>query len=75
MFNALVMSYSRLPWPLAQDGHAANRFFGPGCTRATRALGGNSGWRHRWALCLGLGFERLVTIDILLYGASLSLES
>jgi len=25
-------------------------------------------------LCLGLGFERLVTIDILLYGASLSLE-
>src|SRR2546428_13158093 len=27
-----------------------------------------------WALCLGLGFERLVTIDILLYGTSLSLE-
>jgi amino acid transporter len=27
-----------------------------------------------WALCLGLGFERLVTIDILLYGFSLSLE-
>jgi amino acid transporter len=25
-------------------------------------------------MCLGLGFERLVTIDILLYGASLSLE-
>jgi amino acid transporter len=27
-----------------------------------------------WAMCLGLGFERLVTIDILLYGASLLLE-
>ena len=27
-----------------------------------------------WAMCLGLGFERLVTIDILLYGTSLSLE-
>jgi amino acid transporter len=27
-----------------------------------------------WALCLGLGFERLVTIDILLYGVSLALE-
>jgi amino acid transporter len=27
-----------------------------------------------WACCLGLGFARLVTIDILLYGASLSLE-
>ena len=27
-----------------------------------------------WACCLGLGFERLVTIDILIYGASLTLE-
>ena len=27
-----------------------------------------------WALCLGLGFERLVTLDILIYGASLMLE-
>jgi amino acid transporter len=27
-----------------------------------------------WAMCLGLGFARLVTIDILLYGASLFLE-
>jgi amino acid transporter len=27
-----------------------------------------------WALCLGLGFERLVTLDIILYGASLMLE-
>jgi amino acid transporter len=27
-----------------------------------------------WAMCLGLGFARLVTIDILLYGASLLLE-
>jgi hypothetical protein len=25
-------------------------------------------------LCLGLGFERLITLDILLYGASLALE-
>jgi amino acid transporter len=27
-----------------------------------------------WALCLRLGFERLVTLDILIYGASLMLE-
>jgi amino acid transporter len=27
-----------------------------------------------WAFCLGLGFERLVTIDIMVYGASLTLE-
>src|SRR6202043_3671597 len=27
-----------------------------------------------WALCLGLGFKRLVTLDIMLYGAALMLE-
>jgi len=27
-----------------------------------------------WALCLGLGFQRLITLDIMLYGASLMLE-
>src|SRR5262249_49007066 len=27
-----------------------------------------------WALCLGLGFSRLITLDIMLYGVSLMLE-
>jgi amino acid transporter len=27
-----------------------------------------------WALCLGLRFERLITLDIMLYGVSLMLE-
>jgi len=27
-----------------------------------------------WAACLGLGFKRLVTLDIMLYGISLMLE-
>ena len=27
-----------------------------------------------WAMCLGLGFKRLITLDIMLYGASLMLE-
>ena len=39
-----------------------------------RPLGGDLVCAIGWAMCLGLGFERLVTIDILLYGASLSLE-
>jgi len=73
MFNALVMSYSRLPLAMAQDGMLP-RVFGklhprsraPWVAIVVCAIG--------WALCLGLGFERLVTIDILLYGASLSLE-
>src|SRR6202167_5892033 len=73
MFNALVMSYSRLPLAMAQDGMLP-RVFGklnrrsraPWVAIVVCAIG--------WALCLGLGFERLVTIDILLYGVSLSLE-
>src|SRR4029077_18849249 len=73
MFNALVMSYSRLPLAMAQDGMLP-RIFGklhlrsraPWVAIAVCAMG--------WAMCLGLGFERLVTIDILLYGVSLSLE-
>jgi len=73
MFNALVMSYSRLPLAMAQDGMLPKVF---GETHAkTRAP-----WvaivvlAPGWALCLGLGFERLVTLDIILYGASLMLE-
>jgi amino acid transporter len=73
MFNALVMSYSRLPLAMAQDGMLP-KVFGklhprtraPWVAIAVCAVG--------WACCLGLGFERLVTIDILLYGVSLSLE-
>ncbi len=73
MFNALVMSYSRLPFAMAQDGMLPSVF-----QKVTRRSG--APWvailvlAIGWALCLGLGFERLVTIDILVYGASLLLE-
>ena len=72
MFNALVMSYSRLPLAMAQDGmlprffSKLNRRRAPWVAIVVCAIG--------WACCLGLGFQRLVTIDILLYGASLGLE-
>ena len=72
MFNALVMSYSRLPLAMAQDGMLPrffaklNRRRAPWIAILACAVG--------WAMCLGLGFERLVTIDILLYGSSLALE-
>jgi amino acid transporter len=73
MFNALVMSYSRLPLAMAQDGMLPSVFGklhpktrAPWVAIAACAFG--------WALCLGLGFQRLVTIDILLYGCSLGLE-
>jgi amino acid transporter len=72
MFNALVMSYSRLPLAMALDGMLPRVFALLNRRRApwVAILGCAIGW----ALCLGLGFERLVTIDILLYGASLLLE-
>jgi amino acid transporter len=73
MFNALVMSYSRLPLAMAQDGMLPRIFArvhpktrAPWVAIVVCAAG--------WALCLGLGFERLVTLDIMIYGASLILE-
>jgi amino acid transporter len=73
MFNALVMSYSRLPLAMAQDGMLPSIFGklqkksrAPWVAIIALAIG--------WAMCLGLGFARLVTLDILLYGASLFLE-
>jgi amino acid transporter len=72
MFNALVMSYSRLPLAMAQDGMLPglfgklNRRRAPWVAIIALAIG--------WACCLGLGFERLVTLDILIYGLSLALE-
>jgi amino acid transporter len=73
MFNALVMSYSRLPLAMAQDGMLPAVF-----SKVTKRSG--APWvsilvlATGWAMCLGLGFERLVTIDILIYGTSLLLE-
>ena len=73
MFNALVMSYSRLPLAMAWDGMLP-KVFGKTSKRT------NAPWvailvcAACWALCLGLGFSRLITLDIMLYGSSLTLE-
>jgi amino acid transporter len=73
MFNALVLSYSRLPLAMALDGMLPRVFAklhprtsAPWVAIVFLALG--------WGMCLGLGFDRLITIDILLYGSSLALE-
>jgi amino acid transporter len=73
MFNALVMSYSRLPLAMAQDGMLP-KIFAKLHPRSRAPWVAIIFLAVCWALCLGLGFERLVTIDILLYGASLALE-
>jgi amino acid transporter len=73
MFNALVMSYSRLPLAMAKDGMLPKIF-------AKVTPNNKTPWvailvlASGWALCLGLGFKRLVILDIMLYGASLMLE-
>jgi amino acid transporter len=72
MFNALTMSFSRLPMVLAEDG-----FLPRALTRRTRT---GAPWvsvivcAAAWTASLGLSFERLVSLDILLWGASLILE-
>jgi len=73
MFNALVMSYSRLPLAMAQDG-LLPPVFGKLHPRTRAPWVAIVVLSAGWALCLGLGFERLVTIDILIYGGSLLLE-
>jgi amino acid transporter len=72
MFNALVMSYSRLPLAMAREGMLPKIFAKMSSTNApwVAIIVCASGW----ALCLGLGFQRLITLDIMLYGASLMLE-
>ena len=73
MFNALVMSYSRLPLVMAWDGMLP-KVFGKTSKRTKAPWVAIIACATCWALCLGLGFKRLVTLDIMLYGASLMLE-
>jgi amino acid transporter len=77
MFNALMLSYARLPYALAKDG-LLPRFL----ARTTRENSSRAPvpWvsvlvcAFAWALALRLSFERLISIDLVLYGASLLLE-
>jgi len=72
MFNALVMSYTRLPMAMAEDGLLPRAL----ALRNSRRVP----WVSvllcglAWALALKLPFERLISIDLVLYGSSLLLE-
>ena len=72
MFNPLMMSYTRLPIAMANDGLMPKIF-----TRVNKSA---VPWvsvifcATIWALALGLPFEKLISIDLVLYGASLMLE-
>ena len=73
MFNALVMSYSRLPLAMARDGMMP-KIFGKVTSKNKTPWVAIVVLASCWALCLGLGFKRLITLDIMLYGAALMLE-
>lgn len=72
MFNALMLSYTRLPMAMAEDGMLPRVF----ARRNSRGVP----WVSvlfcglAWALALKLPFERLISIDLILYGTSLLLE-
>ncbi|MBV8821092.1 MAG: APC family permease [Acidobacteriaceae bacterium] len=72
MNNALVLSYSRVPYAMANDGML------PAVLTRTNAKG--VPWisvivcATAWTACLPLGFDRLIAMDILIYALSLLLE-
>lgn len=71
-FNALTLSLTRLPYAMAEDGLLPRwlalrwRNGVPWASVLVCSLG--------WALALTFTFERLITIDLVLYGGSLLLE-
>jgi len=72
MFNALVLSYTRLPMAMAEDGMLPGIFARRnrrGVPWVSVLLCGAG-----WAAALSLSFERLISIDLILYGSSLLLE-
>ena len=72
MFNALMMSYTRIPYALAKQRLLPKAF--------TRTTAAGVPWLSvlfcamAWALAVQMSFERLISIDLVLYGASLLLE-
>jgi amino acid transporter len=72
MFNPLMMSYTRVPFAMAEDRLLPRLF--------ASVNGYGVPWASVffctaiWALALSFTFERLISIDLVLYGASLVLE-
>ncbi len=72
-FGTLMMSFTRLPAVMAEDGYLPKIF-----TRLDRRRG--TPWvavlacAGFWALCYPLGFERSLFLDVLLTGLSILLE-
>ncbi len=72
MLNALTLSYTRLPMVLAEEGLLPKVFARRNRRGAPWAAIGVCAFA--WALALGFRYERLISIDLVLYGSSLVLE-
>ncbi|GGA73085.1 amino acid permease [Edaphobacter acidisoli] len=71
-FNALTLSLTRLPYAMAEDGllpRVLTKRWDNGVPWVS-VLACSVGW----ALALGFSFERLISIDLVLYGVALVLE-
>jgi len=72
MFNALTLSYARVPAAMARDGMLPRSF--------ARHMDNGVPWVAvlvcglGWACALGLNLTRLLELDLMLYGLSLVLE-
>lgn len=72
-FGALMMSFTRLPAVMAEDGYLPKIFTRQHARTRTPwvAILACAGF---WALCYPLGFERSLLLDVLLTGLSILLE-
>ncbi|HEV2314678.1 MAG TPA: APC family permease [Candidatus Acidoferrales bacterium] len=72
-FNALMLSFSRLPLVMAQDGYLP-RIFARTSSKTGMPWVAITACALCWGACLFLNFEHLVIMDVLLTGLSILLE-
>ncbi|MBL9003235.1 MAG: APC family permease [Myxococcales bacterium] len=73
MFNALVLSHSRLPLAMVRDG-LLPAWLGRRCERTGAPRRVLLIAAALYIACMGLGFQRLVQIDVILYGGAMLLQ-
>lgn len=73
MFNALIATYSRLPLAMAEDG-LLPKWLGKKDAKTGAPRRSILFSALLYTACLGLGFKRLIQIDVMLYGALMVIE-
>jgi amino acid transporter len=72
-FGALMMSFTRLPLVMAEDGYLP-RIFARRNSRTGAPLAAIVACAILWAICFPLGFEKSLLLDVMLTGLSILLE-